>query len=83
MKQEVLHLNPEDGQYYRFKRICRLKECEIEFYTNRKEHYFCVSEEKHQQEYWKRKRRGDRALEAEIAKQRKEIDELKEAVGIK
>ena len=83
MIQEGLHLNPEDGQSYRFKRICRLEECEIEFYTNRKDHYFCDSNQNHQQEYWKRIRRGNRALEIEIAKQRKEIDELKKVVGIK
>jgi len=81
MIQEALYLNSEDGRYYRFKRICRLEECEIEFYTNKKDHYFHSTE--HQQEYWKRIRRGDRALEIEVAKQRKEIDRLKEAMGMK
>jgi len=81
MEYESLHLNPKDGERYRFKRICRLEECEIVFYTNRKEHYF--HNRAHQQEYWKRIRQGDRQLEIEIAKQRREIERLKEAVGIK
>ena len=81
MEYESLHLNPKDGKYYRFKRVCRLEECEVEFYTNKKEHYFCRTD--HQQEFWKRIRRGDRQLEIEIAKQRREIERLKEIVGMK
>lgn len=83
MTHKELHLNLEDGQYYRFKRICRLEECEVEFYTNRKEHFFCDSDQDHQQEFWKRIRRGEKALEAEVVRQGKEIDRLKEAMGIK
>lgn len=80
MMRDGLIKNPKDNQFYRFYRICRLEECEIDFYTNRKDHYFCDT--KHQQEYWKRIRQGDRAIHSEIIKQRKDIEEIKEQLGI-
>lgn len=81
MEHIELVKNPQDNQFYRFHRICRLEECEADFYTNKKDHYFCCTE--HQQEYWKRIRRGDRVLHSEIIKQRKDIEEIKQQLGIK
>lgn len=75
-----LIINPANGKLYRFYRVCRLEECEIEIWTNKKDHYFCCTD--HQQEYWKRTRRGDRALATEVHSQRKDIDKIKEKLGI-
>jgi len=72
--------NPDNDKLYRFHRICRLEECEIDFYTNRKDHFFCSTE--HQQEYWKRIRHGERSLQSEIFKQRNEIEKIKKQLGM-
>ncbi len=64
--------------YYRFHRICRLAECEIEIHTNRKDHYFCKTD--HQQEWWKRQRCSGAGSIKELNRQAKEIEDLKETV---
>ena len=66
------------NDYYRFHRICRLEECEIEIHTNRKDHYFC--ETAHRQEYWKRRRARGSIGAQELQRQSKRIEELEETV---
>jgi len=73
------YINPQNKKKYRFFRICRLPGCNNEIYTNRKEHFFCC--ENHQQEYWKRIRAGDRIVQNEVSKLRKEIEELKQKIS--
>jgi len=65
---------------YKYHRICQLEECDIEFDTNRKKHFFCCPA--HQQEYWKRIRSGDRAIISEVSRQRNDIEKIKEKLGI-
>ena len=64
--------------YYKFHRVCRLEECEVDIHTNRKDHWFCCTD--HQQEWWKRQRADDRILTKEVSSQAKRIEELEETV---
>ena len=80
MKQTQLYLNPKNGKKYRFYRICRLRECEKEIYTNYKHKIFCLPE--HQQLYWQRIREGDRAVMDEVSRQGKRIAQLEKKLGM-
>jgi len=81
MNQSKLYLNPKDNKLYRFYRICRLRNCNEEIYTNYKQKIFCSPE--HQQLYWQNIREGDRAIVDEVSRQAKEIEKLKEKMGMK
>jgi len=63
---------------FRFHRICRLEECDIEFDTNYKQKLFCCTD--HQQEWWKRQRAKESGLLSLVAKQGQEIETLKEQI---
>ena len=63
---------------YRYQRICRLEECDIEILTNRKQHVFCCQD--HQQEWWKRERARELGLASLVTKQGQEIETLKEQI---
>ena len=62
---------------YRFTRICNLDGCDVEFKTNYKQKIF--HEPACHDEYWRRIRSGTGALQKEVTKLRKEVQELKEA----
>ena len=80
MNQTKSFLNPLDNKLYRYYRICRLRECSIEIYTNYKHKIFCSP--KHQQLYWQRIREGDRAVVDEVSRQAKEIEKIKEKLKL-